>query len=66
MADFEVQKLCVFLLCPIVFVPFVVYPAPSNQPAGLYFARVLYDTHGRAWGISVQYPPCTFKVVKAV
>lgn len=41
-------------------------PAPRDQPEELYYARVLYIAHGRAWGISVQYPPCTFKSVKAV
>lgn len=44
----------------------MVCPAPSDQLVELYFARVLYNTHVRAWGISVQYPPCTFKGVKAV
>lgn len=60
------KKLCAFLLWLVAFVPFVVCPTPSDKPAGLYYARVLYNALGRALGISVQYPPCTFKVVKAV
>ena len=48
------------------FVPFVVCPAPSDQPTGLYFARVLYSAHGRAWGFRCNIRPCTFKSVKAV
>nr|DAT62061.1 MAG TPA: hypothetical protein [Caudoviricetes sp.] len=39
---------------------------PSVVLFVVIFARILYNAHVRAWGISVQYPPCTFKSVKAV
>lgn len=48
------------VLFVVAFVPFVVCPAPSDQPTGLYYARVLYNAHGRAWGLSVQHFPLHF------
>lgn len=58
--DFQREKFLAWdCICP-VFVSFVVCPAPSDQPAGLYFARVLYNAHVRAWGLSVQHFPLHF------
>ena len=63
---FSVKKILPRDCVCLAFTSFVVRQAPSDQPEGLYYARVLYSAHGRACASSVQYPPCTFKVVKAV
>ena len=64
--DFQREKNRLETACALLLrLSWCVQP-PVTSPQGFTSRAYYNNAHGRAWGISVQYPPCTFKVVKAV
>ena len=63
---FSVKKFCLESACAVILCLSWCVQPPVTSPQG-FTSRAYYIMHtGGRWGISVQYPPCTFKVVKAV